>query len=121
MARLVVVEGMNIQNMAEALKARDAGMASSAGHAEADSPGWGERAYHAAIEAFDWQTGEATMEHIRAVAHFAIGLSMPAELRAWGSVTAKLIRDGIIEPVGYARAASSNGSPKRTYRLVRAG
>lgn len=35
--------------------------------------------------------------------------------------TQRLIRDGIIEPVGYARAASSHGSPKRTYRLVRAG
>lgn len=31
------------------------------------------------------------------------------------------VRDGIIEPVGYARAASSNSSWKRTYRLVRAG
>lgn len=106
--------------MAQALKARDEGMASSANHAETDAPGWGERAYQTVLAspmaAFvpEW-TMEAMREHVTGFCF----LDQPAELRAWGSVTQRLIRDGIIEPVGYARAASSNGSPKRTYRLVR--
>lgn len=105
--------------MAQALKARDEGMASSANHAETDAPGWGEMAY-TYVKYSSWLRGkdEFTMEAARNYL-FLLGLPEPAELRAWGSVTQRLIRDGIIEPVGFAKAASSNGSPKRTYRLVR--
>lgn len=119
MTHLVRVEDMNIQNMADALKARDEGMASSANHAESDAPGWGERAY----QAIKWSgplslSDGFTMEEARNHVSWS-GLDQPEELRAWGSVTQRLIRDGVIEPVGYARAASSNSSWKRTYRLVR--
>lgn len=39
------------------------------------------------------------------------------ELRAWGSVTRRLKAEGIIEPTGgYAKAVSSNRSPKPLYR-----
>lgn len=93
-----------------------AGMTSAAEHAEADSPGWGERALSAAVRAMSMQSGNFTMEHIRYVAHFYIGLGMPPDLRAWGAVTQKLIRAGVIERVGYAPAASSHGSPKPLYR-----
>lgn len=109
---------MNIQNMAEAIAKRDAGMASAKNHAETDAPGWGDRAYQAVASSRALvRLGEWTMEDARTALWGR--LDPPEELRAWGSVTQRLIRDGIIEPVGYARAASSNGSPKRTYRMVR--
>lgn len=41
-----------------------------------------------------------------------------ADARSWGHVTRLAVRMGWIEPTGgYAPAASSNGSPKRLYRL----
>lgn len=43
-----------------------------------------------------------------------------ADARSWGHVTRLAVRRGWIEVTGgYAPAASSNGSPKRLYRLVR--
>lgn len=104
--------------MAQALKARDEGIASSANHAETDAPGWSDRAYKTIRLMASFTTTEWTMEQARA-ACYACGLDKPAEERAFGAVTQRLIRDRIIEPVGFAKAASSNGSPKRTYRLVR--
>lgn len=109
---------MNLSNMAKALADRDAGMASSANHAETDAPGWGHRAYECVRLVARFTGKDWTVEEMRGVC-YACGLDVPAESRAWGSVTQRLIRDGIIEPVGYASASSSNGSPKRTYRLVR--
>ena len=110
---------MGAQSMADALAARDAGMASSAEHAEAVTPGWGERAYQAiksnpglrrCLDGF-------TMEKARAYA-WGHGLDSPPDGRAWGSVTVRLIRDGVIEKTGgFAPATSSNGSPKPLYRI----
>lgn len=108
----------SVTEMARALERRDERMASSAQHAEEAQPGWGERARESlqrcpiifgSYEPF-------TMEQARQWA-YAMGLDRPPEERAWGAVTQKLVRDGVIEPVGYAPAASSNGSPKRTYIL----
>jgi hypothetical protein len=104
--------------MAEALKARDEGIASSAEHAESDAPGWSQRAYQAISGSRILAMGTWTMEEARTII-YAYGLDKPAEERAFGAVTQRLLRDGIIEPVGYAKAASSHGSAKRTYRLVK--
>lgn len=107
---------MSVQDMARALERRDEGIASSAQHAEEVQPGWGERAYRA-VQCSGYLASESfTMDFARQWL-YACGLDIPPEERAWGAVTQKLVRDGIIEPVGYAPAASSNGSPKRTYRL----
>lgn len=114
---------MNVGNMAEALKARDEGMASSANHAERDAPGWGERAYQAVCNdrwlLSVWTTG-FTMDEARSVV-YGNGLDKPSEERAWGSVTRRLVRNGVLEPIGFARSPSSHFAPKPTYRLVRAG
>lgn len=108
---------MTIQDMAAALAARDAGMQSSAEHAEDVQPGWQGAAMVGAMAAIHRQTGHFTMEHIRTVATWCFGLPQPPELRAWGSVTVRLIREGIIEKTGqFAPAVSSHGSPKPTYR-----
>jgi len=41
-----------------------------------------------------------------------------ADARSWGHVTRLAVKRGWIEPTGgYAPAASSNGTPKRLYRL----
>jgi hypothetical protein len=93
-------------------------MQSAAQHAEDVAPGWPQRACEMFVRRpipFGWQT-EFTMEAARGWAYL-MGLDRPVGERAWGAVTCRLIRDGIIEPVGYAPAASSHGSPKRTYRI----
>jgi FMN phosphatase YigB (HAD superfamily) len=100
---------------------RDAGMASSARHAEQDAPGWLESAVaevhryaHAVYPAdFTIEEARASIEH---------NLQRPPELRAWGAVTRACKARGLIEAVeGVWRcAASSNGSPKQVYRLRRA-
>lgn len=113
---------MTIKDMAQALAARDAGISSSAEHAESDAPGWSQRAYQAIVNNRSLKFYESfgfSMESARESSYEA-GLDRPVEERAWGAVTQRLLRDGIIEPVGYAKVASSHGSPKRTYRLRRA-
>lgn len=121
MTRPVVIESMNIQSMADALRARDDGMIRASEHAETDAPGWGERAYQAVIanpylRHFDQFTIDMARQWV-----YAAGLDEPEDGRCWGSVTTKLLRDGRIEAVGYLKSPSSNLSPKRSYRLVRAG
>jgi hypothetical protein len=97
-----------------AREAAERGIQSSAQHAEDDRPGWGESAlawlrFHAEVS-----EGEFTMEQFRQMASMV--LPEPPDLRAWGSVTQKAIRQGIIRKTGgYAPAASSNGSPKPLY------
>lgn len=93
---------------------RLAGMASSLDHAEQDEPGWAEHCFallrqYACLQAEPW-----TCETFRAWA-YARGLSKPDEERAFGPITQKAIRKGVIVRVGYAPAASSNGSPKPQY------
>lgn len=40
-----------------------------------------------------------------------------ADLRAWGAITTRALREGVIERTGqFAAARSSNGSPKALYR-----
>lgn len=110
---------MNVQNMADALRARDDGIASSAEHAEADAPGWQEMAmgwlrgwvYGAPDDPF-------TIEEFR-LKMASIDAPQPPDLRSYGALTRRAIREKLIEPVGYAPAISSNLSPKRTYRMVR--
>lgn len=46
------------------------------------------------------------------------GLPEAIEPRAWGAVTQRARRDGVIEVAGYRSAVSSNGSPKVLWRLV---
>lgn len=106
---------MNAQLDLDFRARRDAGMARARDHAEADVPGWGDHAYallhqYALDQRMPW-----TCEAFRPWAYDR-GLPVPANERAWGPVVQRAIRAGLIERVGYAPAASSNGSPKATYR-----
>lgn len=100
----------------EAAHARaEQGIQSSAEHAEADQPRWGEQALQY-VAAFAKDREESfTMEQCRVFAYF-LGLPVPAEERSWGSVTQTAVRRKIITKTGkFAPAASSNGSPKPLY------
>jgi len=93
----------------------DAGISRSASSAERCTPGWVDLAC-AAISAYAYRqkdNAEFTIEQARqACSHFPA----PPELRAWGAVTRKLVRQGTLVPTGrFAVAESSNGSPKPTY------
>lgn len=48
------------------------------------------------------------------------GLPRPAEERAWGAATRRLVKEGLIARTGlYLRAVSSHLSPKPSYRRAR--
>ena len=51
----------------------------------------------------------------RAQSSFAASIPAPKDLRAFGAVTRKACKLGIIRQVGYAPAVTSNGSPKPLY------
>lgn len=93
---------------------RERGMRDSEAHADRESPGWPERAYgllcrYAREQAHPW-----TCESFRWWAA-ANGLDDPPDSRAFGGVTQRALRKGVILKVGYAPAASSNGSVKPLY------
>lgn len=93
----------------------------SAARAAADkadevAPGW---THAAAIEVLEFAmraTEPFTIEQARA---FCMPAPEGADARSWGHVTRLAVKNGWIEATGgYAPAASSNGAPKRLYRLA---
>lgn len=108
-------------HIAAALRA-ETGITSSAAHAEADALGWSDHAMallgrYAQSPAGAFGSAPFTMEQFRLWA-YQHGLEPPAEERAFGAITRKALKLGLIVKVGYAAAASSNNSPKATYRGV---
>lgn len=97
-----------------ARKRRDEGIASSLAHADADHPKWSVRAFRLLVQYVSETNHPFTIEHFRPWA-YAHGLEEPSEERAFGGVTCKAIRDGVIVRVGYAPAASSNNAVKALY------
>lgn len=106
-------------DMHDAKARADAGITSSAEHAEAVEPGWQDRAMDVLR---GWVYGAPndpfTIEEFRGSVT-SIGFPQPPDLRAYGALTRRAIRERLIEPVGYRPAVSSNLSPKRTYRMAR--
>lgn len=100
--------------------ARDHGMAASLAHADQDEPGWSDRAFALLVQYAQQEPHPFTIEGFRWWAE-SNGLGHPPESRAYGGVTRRAIARGAIERVGYAPAASSNGSPKPLYRGLRHG
>lgn len=105
---------MNVGNMGAALRARDAGMASSAAHAEADQEGWQDTAYFWLAHYITARKDPFTMEDFRLRAAM-FGMPQPTELRAYGALTRRALKYGLIQKVGFAPVASSHGSPKALY------
>lgn len=93
---------------------RDSGMSSSLTHADDVEAGWSDHAYGLLVRYAGEQSHPFTIEGFRwwAASH---GLADPPDSRAFGGVTQRAIRRSVIVRVGYAPAASSNGSPKPIY------
>lgn len=88
------------------------GIQSSAEHAGAS---WCESAAVYVRWFFRIHRKPQTMEACRLWA-YSRGLEVPEEQRCWGSVTQRALREKTIAPTGgYAKAASSNLSPKALY------
>ena len=93
---------------------RDQGMASSEAHANDDAPGWSDQCFVLLCRFVDERTEPFTIEDFRPWA-YSRGLSKPAEERAFGGVTQRAIRQGVMVRVGYKPTASSNGAVRATY------
>jgi hypothetical protein len=95
------------------------GMSRAADRADRANPGWTDQALTLLRSAARMMEAPFTIEAVRLV--IEPFLPTPTDGRAWGAVTQAAIRAGVIEPTGeFARAASSNGSPKMLYRRGRA-
>lgn len=90
----------------------------AADKADAVDPGWTDIAARQVLQYALRATEPFTIEQARAE---CMDTPEGADARSWGYVTRLAVKNGWIEPTGgYAPAASSNGAPKRLYRL-RAG
>jgi hypothetical protein len=85
---------------AEAMRLRDEGMARSANHAEAVTPGWKDLAF---LIFCDYARTHPTFttEHVRLHAMAAGLIEEPPDNRAWGSIAARARRAGITHFLGY--------------------
>lgn len=92
----------------------DRGISRAIDHAERSIPGWTDMALEALRQWVSKQTDAFTIEQARAA--IASSVERPPELRSWGAVTRAAKNRGLIVLDGVAPAASSNGSPKPTYR-----
>jgi hypothetical protein len=84
------------------------------------NPGWSESALLAIERLCEARIlrGGFTIEELRD----ETDVDPPTDMRAWGAVTMKAVKEGIIEPTGeYRPARSSHGSPKPCYRFVPRG
>lgn len=94
-----------------AMERADRGIESSGAHADRVEDGWRYQAL-ALLTAFAREIGRSfVVEEARAYAE-KHGLPDPPDARAYGSVVRLARAKGRIRKVGYAPAASSNGSPK---------
>jgi hypothetical protein len=98
---------------AAAEQAAAAGIRDAVDHANRVEPNWSEQAL-AALRAFALQHPEPfTIEAARAAMDT---LPLPPDLRAWGAVTQRAIRLGIVRRTGtFARRAASHNSPTMLY------
>jgi len=96
-------------------KAAERGIAASAQHAERVLPHWGDMALQNLVMFALGEGSPFTIEEFRAWAQ-QVGLPDPPDGRAFGSVTRRAVREGIIRPTGrYAPTTASNGSVKMLY------
>lgn len=102
-------------SLLEARARGQTGIESSAKHAEHDAPGWGELAQTVLRWYLRRHDRPFTFEEVRLWSELH-DLPRPPELRAWGSVAQRALRDGVIRKTGAYRAtAASNGSARALY------
>ena len=93
---------------------REQGMTASLDHADRVECGWPDAAYSYLCQFAQSQDDPWTVECFRTWAAQQ-GLTDPPDARAFGGVTQRAIKRGVIVRVGYAPAASSNGAVRATY------
>ncbi len=94
---------------------RDTGISNGAAAADSAISGWSEAALERVINYA--QTHESfLMEEVRA--DLGEEFPLPPDARAWGGVTRRAIKDGVIAKDGYAPARSSNLSPKQVWKSL---
>lgn len=95
---------------------REQGIVSSILHADRENRDWADAAFAALIE-YAVEQGEEpfTIEKFREHAVKEMGLPPPPDGRAFGGITVRAIRRGILRRVDFGIAHSSNNSPKARY------
>lgn len=104
----------SVTSIEKAIERKDAGISSSASRANESSPGWADRAYSYMVKFASLTESPWTVEQFR---HWAMsnGLDKPVEERAYGAVTMRALRHGVMVRIGFAPAASSNCGAKPLY------
>jgi len=105
---------MSVPTVEQSAEAREIGMARVS---RAVSIVWRARAIGYIREFAAYAREPFLAEDVREFAESS-GLQEPTNAKAWGPVMQAAMRDGIIRPVGYAPARSSNGSPKVLWRAA---
>src|SRR5687768_11496245 len=104
---------MNDQVQIEFSRAsRDSGMKQAADHADYVSKDWCERAYRYLklyINSGNLKK-KFKIEDVRELAKSAVFLEDPPSLRAWGAVTMRAAREGMIKRVGYTQVKNPNAN-----------
>lgn len=97
-----------------AAQRREEGIAQAADHAERDRDGWADDAMKSVRRAVAGMPHEFTFETLRLAAE--VGMDPPPDLRAWGNVARRAVRELVIEATGrYAPRASGNCTPTMIY------
>lgn len=104
----------NVVALQRAAEKASQGIQSSADHAESDSPGWQDRALAYMTSFAAYAPHPWTVETFRAWAAQR-GLDKPADERAYGAVTMRALRMGVMVRVGFAPTASSHCGAKPLY------
>jgi len=109
---------MDLFDLAEAVAARDAAIASVAQHANEAVPDWTEQAYRW-ICLYAEAHPEFISEHCTAAAH-AAGIPVPHDSRAWGQPFKRAAHDLIIVKAGYGISNRRHRSPTPLWKSMHA-
>lgn len=97
------------------VEAGHAAMRATAERADRQVADWQGQAMRAATLALSAMPSAFTFEQLRTVAEQAV--EAPPDLRAWGAVCQRLVRDGVLVATGgYAPRVSGHGTPTKLYR-----
>lgn len=99
---------MDLFELADALRARDEGMARAARHAEEAHARWSDRAYAFLCE-FAKTHAQFISEDVSDESK-RVGFPQPPTDRAWGSLYRKAIKEDVIIQVGTGRSRRRNAS-----------
>lgn len=91
---------------------KEAGIKQALDHADAEEPGWSDKAYDHLISYINKVDEPFQTEQVRAFAEDR-GLPKPPDNRAWGGVIQKAVKRNIIKGIGFAPTKNpiSHGRP----------